>query len=57
LVPRLGADPRRLVLALPNGIAGLPAALAKPESDHVNAWVCQGVTCSAPTEKLDDLNY
>jgi uncharacterized protein YyaL (SSP411 family) len=53
----LGADPRRLVLALPNGIAGLPAALAKPESDHVNAWVCQGVTCSTPTEKLDDLNH
>jgi uncharacterized protein YyaL (SSP411 family) len=53
----LGANPRRLVLALPNGISGLPAALTRPESDHVNAWVCQGVTCSAPTEKLDHLNY
>ena len=53
----LGADPRRLVLALPKGIAGLPATLAKPESDHVNAWVCQGVTCLAPTAKLEDLNY
>jgi uncharacterized protein YyaL (SSP411 family) len=52
----LGANPRRLILALPNGISGLPAALAKPESDHVNAWVCQGVTCLPPTEKLDDLN-
>jgi hypothetical protein len=47
----LGANPRRLVLALPNGISGLPAALAKPESDHVNAWVCQGVTCSATDGK------
>ena len=51
----LGADPRRLLLALPNGIAGLPEALAKPESDHVNAWVCRGVTCLAPTASLDDL--
>jgi uncharacterized protein YyaL (SSP411 family) len=53
----LGADPRRLVLALPQGIAGLPATLAKPESDHVNAWVCRGVTCLAPTAMLEDLNY
>jgi uncharacterized protein YyaL (SSP411 family) len=51
----LGADPRRLVLALPNGIPGLPATLAKPESDHVNAWVCRGVTCSAPTASLAEL--
>ena len=51
----LGADPRRLVLALPNGTAGLPEALAKPESDHVNAWVCRGVTCLAPTANLDDV--
>ena len=51
----LGADPRRLVLALPRGIAGLPATLAKPESDHVNAWVCRGVTCSAPTANLQAL--
>jgi uncharacterized protein YyaL (SSP411 family) len=53
----LGANPGRMVLALPNGIVGLPAALAKPESDHVNAWVCQGVTCLAPTAKLEDLNF
>ncbi|MCK9380771.1 MAG: thioredoxin domain-containing protein [Sulfuritalea sp.] len=51
----LGAAPRRLVLALPNGITGLPAALAKPESDHVNAWVCRGVTCLAPTANLDEV--
>jgi uncharacterized protein YyaL (SSP411 family) len=54
---RLGADPRRMVLALPNGLRGLPAVLAKPESDHVNAWVCQGVNCSAPTGKIEDLNF
>ena len=51
----LGADPRRMVLALPNGLAGLPQALDKPESDRVNAWVCKGVTCSAPTANIDDL--
>ncbi|MDP2821061.1 MAG: thioredoxin domain-containing protein [Sulfuritalea sp.] len=54
---RMGAAPQRLVLALPNGLRGLPETLAKPENDHVNAWVCQGVTCSAPTAKLDDLIY
>ncbi|TRZ93912.1 MAG: thioredoxin domain-containing protein [Rhodocyclaceae bacterium] len=53
----LGADPRRLVLALPNGIAGLPETLAKPESDQVNAWVCSGVTCMAPTANLEALIY
>jgi len=51
----LGADPRRLVLALANGIVGLPATLAKPESDQVNAWVCRGVSCKAPTANLEDL--
>ena len=53
----LGADPRRLVLALPNGIPGLPVTLDKPESDHVNAWVCRGVSCLSPTANLKDLVY
>ncbi|MBN8477285.1 thioredoxin domain-containing protein [Sulfuritalea sp.] len=51
----LGAAPGRLVLALPNGTRGLPAGLAKAESDHVNAWVCSGVSCSAPIADLDQL--
>jgi hypothetical protein len=51
----LGADPGRMVLALPNGLSGLPATLAKPESDNVNAWVCRGVTCSTPTANLQEL--
>lgn len=42
--------PDALVLALPNAIAGLPAALDKPRSDAVNAWICSGVTCLAPVE-------
>jgi uncharacterized protein YyaL (SSP411 family) len=44
---KLGVVANRLVLALPNGLA-LPALLAKPESEHVNAWVCQGVSCLSP---------
>ena len=51
----LGADPRRMVLALPNEISDLPPTLAKPESDRVNAWVCRGVSCSTPTASLHDL--
>ncbi|MDK9702939.1 MAG: thioredoxin domain-containing protein [Sulfuritalea sp.] len=51
----LGADPRRLVLSLPNGTPALPAVLAKPESDRVNAWVCRGVICSEPTAELKSL--
>jgi uncharacterized protein YyaL (SSP411 family) len=51
----LGADPHRLVLGLPNGTPALPAVLAKPESDRVNAWVCRGVTCLEPTAKLENL--
>jgi len=37
-----------ITLALPNGLTGLPPALAKPETPQVNAWACQGVTCLAP---------
>ena len=53
----LPAHPKRLVLALPNGLdgTGLPAALSKPESDHVNAWVCRGVTCLPPIAEFDAL--
>ncbi|MEW6589776.1 MAG: thioredoxin domain-containing protein [Pseudomonadota bacterium] len=45
LATRLGA--RDLLLALPNGLA-LPAALAKPESNHAAAWVCSGTACLPP---------
>lgn len=52
---KLGANPSRMVLALPNGTANLPEALNKPESDQVNAWVCSGVSCLAPTKNLAEL--
>ncbi|HKA39289.1 MAG TPA: hypothetical protein VKD25_05950, partial [Burkholderiales bacterium] len=39
--------PDTLVVAIANGVAGLPAALDKPGAagDRVNAWVCRGVSC------------
>ncbi len=40
--------PHTLVLAIPAGVAGLPAVLDKPATAAVNAWVCRGVTCLAP---------
>jgi len=29
--------------------------LAKPAGAEVNAWVCEGVTCLAPIDRLEDL--
>jgi uncharacterized protein YyaL (SSP411 family) len=49
-----GAD--AFVIGLPNGLQGLPPALAKPEADRVNAWVCSGVTCHAPVNDYDELS-
>ena len=48
--------PATLILALAPGEANLPLPLAKPPvPGTVNAWVCQGVTCLAPIDKLDEL--
>jgi uncharacterized protein YyaL (SSP411 family) len=47
--------PHSVVLALPEGQAGLPDVLAKPVKAAVNAWVCEGVICLAPVDNLDDL--
>ncbi len=46
---------RALILPLPNRVEGLPPSLAKPESPHVNAWVCRGVTCLAPIADFAEL--
>ena len=42
--------PRTLALALPAGSLELPAALAKPATPSVNAWVCSGVKCLEPID-------
>ncbi len=43
--------PSTLVLALANGIAGLPPAMDKPARPGVNAWVCRGVECLPPIQE------
>jgi uncharacterized protein YyaL (SSP411 family) len=48
--------PATLVLAVSEAAAGLSPLLAKPlVPGAVNAWVCQGVTCLPPVEKLETL--
>jgi uncharacterized protein YyaL (SSP411 family) len=47
--------PNTLVVALPNGLSGLPEALCKPESRAVNAWLCSGVNCLPPISTTHDL--
>jgi uncharacterized protein YyaL (SSP411 family) len=52
---RLAPLRKALVIGLPNEIRELPAALARPEVVHVNAWVCRGVSCLAPTDSYEEL--
>jgi hypothetical protein len=41
------------VLAIPDGVAGLPQLLDKPRRPQpVNAWLCRGVTCLEPISDL-----
>src|SRR4051812_732665 len=48
--------PDGLVIALADGLAGLPAALDKPKRrEPVNGWLCRGVTCLAPISDLIQL--
>ena len=48
--------PSTMVLAIREGVEGLPPVLDKPVDNHpVNAWVCQGVTCLLPISDLETL--
>ena len=48
--------PDTTVLALPNGSAGLPPVLDKPERpEPVNGWLCRGVICLEPVADLAEL--
>ncbi|MCX7892061.1 MAG: thioredoxin domain-containing protein [Burkholderiales bacterium] len=48
--------PDLVTLAIPAGAAGLPPALDKPvRPGQVNAWLCEGVTCSAPVASPAEL--
>src|SRR5687768_17000051 len=45
--------PDTAVLAIPDGLQGLPALLDKPRrAQPVNAWLCRGVTCLEPISDL-----
>jgi uncharacterized protein YyaL (SSP411 family) len=47
--------PTTTTLFIPAGTPGLPPPLAKPASDAVNAWLCQGVTCLPPIGSPEQL--
>jgi uncharacterized protein YyaL (SSP411 family) len=47
--------PGTLILALEGEFTGLPETLAKPLSQGVSAWVCQGATCLPAIEDCDEL--
>jgi uncharacterized protein YyaL (SSP411 family) len=48
--------PEATVVAIPDGVAGLPALLDKPrQAQPVNGWLCRGVTCLAPISDLVNL--
>jgi len=47
--------PTTLTMGVSNGAAPLPEVLAKPASQQVNAWVCEGVTCLPPLSEFQQL--
>jgi len=47
--------PHTVVVAVGNDSRDLPPALAKPAGARVSAWVCEGVTCLAPIDRLEGL--
>ncbi|HSN22257.1 MAG TPA: thioredoxin domain-containing protein [Usitatibacter sp.] len=47
--------PAATVLFIPSETTGLPPPLAKPPTEAVNAWLCEGVTCLSPINSLERL--
>jgi len=48
--------PNRLIFAVPRDTADLPSALAdKPAGPKTTAYLCTGMTCSAPLTELSEL--
>jgi len=47
--------PHTMVIAIGAAAENLPPVLAKPSGAQVNAWVCEGVSCLAPIDRLEDL--
>ena len=47
--------PHTMMDAIDAELRNLPPALAKPSAGRVNAWVCEGVTCLPPIDRLENL--
>jgi uncharacterized protein len=47
--------PSTLVIALPESAEPLPAAMDKPVGPAVNAWVCRGVVCLPPMDRVAEV--
>ncbi len=47
--------PSVLCFSLPAALDGLPPTLARIFPESVNAWVCRGVVCLPPINRLDEL--
>jgi uncharacterized protein YyaL (SSP411 family) len=47
--------PTTITLFIPAGSEPLPPPLRKPLAEHVNAWLCAGVSCLPPIKSLDEL--
>ena len=47
--------PHTMTVAIGAESRDLPPVLAKPAAGAVNAWVCEGVTCLAPIDRLESL--
>jgi uncharacterized protein YyaL (SSP411 family) len=47
--------PSAMCFALPASLDGLPPTLARIFPESVNAWVCRGVECLPPINRLDEL--
>ena len=48
--------PGTLVLAIPDGVAGLPPVLDKPVREApVTGWLCRGMSCLEPSSDLETL--
>ena len=48
-------QPQCMVVSLPSNVQSGYAMLDKTHSTSVNAWVCRGVECLPPVDRLDDL--
>jgi uncharacterized protein YyaL (SSP411 family) len=45
--------PDTLLLAIPDGVPGVPPLLDKPaRAGEVNGWLCRGVSCLEPSNDL-----